>query len=233
MRSKIVMLTLVVAVGLVALAVVLRGVMAGRGPVVDTAPPPGPETPVATNVQSLPVNPNSSNTAAVVEQLHAAEVAKELEQVLQLQAQGPTSPDTISLLLSKLTHQEPEVRKAALEALVQLNATNAIPGLEEALKLTEDPREKVALMEAINYLKLPDNTPEDVYGPPPPAGSGAEAMNLQGRPPDLKNLRSARGKKGRPAANPRAPAAAPPTGAPAAPDQTQPASPAQAAPQAQ
>ena len=55
-----------------------------------------------------------------------------------------------------MTHREPEVRKAAKDALVQLGDTNAIPGLEQALGLVEDPREKLAMMEAIDYLKLPD-----------------------------------------------------------------------------
>ena len=70
----------------------------------------------------------------------------------------PTIPQTTGLLLGKVTHREPEVRKAALEALVQLNDTNAIPGLEQATSLIEDPREKVTLMDAVSYLKLPGVT---------------------------------------------------------------------------
>ena len=62
------------------------------------------------------------------------------------------------MLFCKITHREPEVRKAARDALVQLGDTNAIPGLEQAVRLVEDPREKLALMEAIDYLKLPDAT---------------------------------------------------------------------------
>jgi hypothetical protein len=60
------------------------------------------------------------------------------------------------------------VRKAAVQALVQLNATNAIPALEQALGLTEDPREKIVLMDAISYLKLPEEAP-------PPPGARADA----------------------------------------------------------
>jgi hypothetical protein len=161
MRPKIVILIIVVAIGVVALAAVLKGVMVGRAPQEVQAPEPPPEERANTSTSAaIPqVNPNSSNTAAMEEQLRAKELAKSLDEVRELQAQGPGDPATGDLLLAKVTHKEPEVRKAAVEALVQLNATNALPGLEQALGLTEDPREKIVLMDAINYLKLPEETP--------------------------------------------------------------------------
>ena len=111
-----------------------------------------PASPTATSPQ---VSANSSNTAAILEQLRAAEIDRELDQIRELQAAGADNPQTTGLLLGKVTHREPEVRKAALEALVQLNDTNAIPGLEQAASLIQDPREKVAVMDAVSYLKLP------------------------------------------------------------------------------
>ena len=58
------------------------------------------------------------------------------------------------------------MRKAALAALVQLNDTNAVPGLKQAAEQMKDPRAKVAVMDTIDYLKLPSVMP-DV--PPPGA----------------------------------------------------------------
>ena len=96
-----------------------------------------------------------------MEQLHAAELAKELDQIRDLLADGGINPHATGMLVGKMVHKEPEVRKAALQALMQLGDTNAIPGLEQVQGLTEDPREKVALMDAIVYLKLPPaNMPE-------------------------------------------------------------------------
>jgi hypothetical protein len=170
----------------------------------------------ATNVQVSLVNPNASNTAAITEQLRAAEVAKALDQVRELQAEGWASPTTTSLLLSKVTHPQPEVRKAAVEALVQLHATDAIPGLEQALGVIENPRDKVALMDAIEYLRLPTESP--------PAASATDQADGKGelRPVKPKGPSGASNPRTQPNARKSRQRTAVPPGAPA----TQPASPA-------
>jgi hypothetical protein len=223
MRPKIVVLVLIMAIGLIALAAVLKGVLGGHAHQEAAAlepPPAEPASPTATRPQ---VNPNSSNTAAILEQLHAADVDRELDQIRELQAGGADNPHTTGLLLGKVTHREPDVRKAALEALVQLNDTNAIPGLEQATSLIADPREKVAFMDAVAYLKLPGVTdgvpPElaDASSNPAPAVAPDKAGSNPPRQPGAK-------KQGRRKAR-AVPGAAQPV-APANPSQTQPASPA-------
>ena len=203
MRPKIVMVIIMVAIGVVALAAVLKGVVGWHSPQEAKAPEPPLEEPANTNVVTLQVNPNSSNTAAILEQLRAKELAEGLDQVRELQVQGPGDPATADLLLAKVTHKEPEVRKAAVEALVQLNATNAIPGLEQALGLTEDPRDKIALMEAINYLKLPEETtrppwvkapgPEDNVPPPADFAPAQKRDPSVPRAPRERKVRTRRG----------------------------------------
>jgi len=131
----------------------------------DKAPDAPSEEAGPQETANVQANPNSTNSQAVLAELRAMELAKEMDQVRELQASGAGDPGTIELLLRKVTSREPEVRKAAVQALVQLNATNAVPSLEQAVQLTEEPREKTALMEAINYLKLPEDSP------PPPAAS--------------------------------------------------------------
>ena len=177
MRPKIALLILVLAGGLVVLAAVFKGAFGGNP---SHLPQPQEAAPVeaASQGDTPPqLNPNGSNSAAVLEQLRAKELAKDLDQVRALQSQGAADPQTAELLLNKVTSRELEVRKAAVEALVQLNATNVIPGLEQALNQTDDTREKAALLEAINYLKLPEDAP-------PPPGSTAVGGALAPTPAD-------------------------------------------------
>ncbi len=174
MRPKIVILILTVAFGLLAIMVVLKEVMAGHS---GNA---GGQTPAtqanmdsqsaATNDQVVQVNPDSSNTTASSEQMRAAAIEKELDAIQELQgeADGENNPTIISALLDKVANPEVTVRSAALEALRQLNDTNAIPGLQQAVDRIKDPRGKVAVLDVIDYLKLP-NVMSDV----PPADAGA------------------------------------------------------------
>ena len=165
MRPKIVVFILVAAIAIIALAAVLKGTLQGHGDKEAIAPLPPPVEPSPPPATTPPVAVNPTTNAAVLEELRAAEVVKELDQIRDLQADGTVNPATTSILLTKVTHREPEVRKAALEALVQLNDTNAVPGLEQAQALAEDPHEKVALMDAVAYLKLPSAIPAGMAEP--------------------------------------------------------------------
>jgi HEAT repeats len=66
-----------------------------------------------------------------------------------------TNLDTI---LSELSNRDPEIRKAALEAAIQFGSRDAIPKLADAVSQTDDPNEKAALADAIEFLKLPSLT---------------------------------------------------------------------------
>jgi hypothetical protein len=222
MRPKIVILILVVALGLLGIIVVLKGLTGGHAgdasgqkPVVEASV----ESPTAaTNdevIQVVQVNPNSSNTAAVTEQLRAAEVEKEVNQIQDLQgeADGTNNPIIITALLDKLSHPEAEVRKAVLDALKQLNDTNAVPGLEQAAENIKDPREKVAVMDAIDYIKLPsatENVPPELATNFPTSTS--TTTNAQFNPNFLKGNKPPRIRNrnnGRQTAPPNAPAGQP------------------------
>ena len=165
MRPKIVILILVAAFGLLAIMVVLKGVMGHSGNAGGQAPATqaSADSPsAATNDQVVPVNPDSSNTAAGSEQMRAAAIEKELDAIRELQgeADGENNPKIISALLDKVAHPEVAVRNVALDALRQLNDTNAIPGLQQAEELIKDPRGKVAVLDVIDYLKLPNVMPD-------------------------------------------------------------------------
>jgi hypothetical protein len=213
MRPKVVILILVVAFGLLGIMVVLKGLMGGH------AGNAGGQTPVteakvdspaaAINDQVVQVNPNSSNAAATPEQLRAAEVGKELDAIQELQgeADGMNNSTIIPALIGKVENPEVEVRKAALAALVQLNDTNAVPGLEQAVEVIKDPRAKVDVMDTIDYLKLPNVMP-DV----PPADLDTNIPDTTTIPPHLKmnpNFLHKAGRNGRQTVPPNAPAGQP------------------------
>lgn len=161
MRPKVVILILGIAAGLVAALVLLQGVMGGRSsnipPVAAVGEPTNHEPPAVTTVQ---VNPDSSNTPAMTsDEARAAQVQSDLDEIREALANGTEDPSaTEDILMGKVTNPEKEVRKAALEALMQLNDTNAIPRLHQAVQRLEDPRDKVAVLDAIAYLQLPDTT---------------------------------------------------------------------------
>ena len=174
MRPKIVILLLGVTVGLVALGVLLRNGLARHLPEEPRVTEPTMESDPAREPNTH-INSGSSNTAEMMEQLRVADVAKELDQVRELQAGGAGNPATTALLLGKVTHRESEVRKAAVEALVQLGDTNAVPGLEEAVGQLQDSRDKVALLDAIDYLKLS----EIGSGGPSPGVAAADSKSSE------------------------------------------------------
>jgi hypothetical protein len=234
MRPKVVILILVIAAGLVAVLVLLKGVIGGRSsnvpPVAAIGEPTNQEPPTVTTVQANPdVNPDSSNTPAMTsEEARAAQIQRDLDEVREALANGTEDPSaTENILLDKVTNPEKEVRKAALEALIQLNDTNAIPRLQQAVKSLEDPHDKSAVLDAIAYLQLPDTSTDA----PPPETNSVNQAKRQRSPkapgqtgPPKRSLRD-----GNP--NQRAgssPLAGPQPAAPnqANPDQPQPATPA-------
>jgi hypothetical protein len=208
------MLTLLAAVGLVAVAAILKGSLGRHA---DEGAPTAPATEAATD-QTSPApaaNPNSSNSAAVTEQLRIAEIKRELEQINFLVTEGTASPTSLGILVGKLTHPEPAVRGAALEAVKMLNDTNAIPGLEQAADAMENPRDKVTVMDAIAYLKLPNTMPDEAITNDMPTISSLKlASRNAGSKGGLKGIPNARAMRRMQRAQARgqqgAPAAAPP-----------------------
>jgi len=206
MRPKVVILTLVAAFGLLAIVAVLKGV--GGKNVDEANGAAGPQLAVeadanaqATNINGHlhGVNPTSSNALAMAEQIRAAGIAAEMETIQSIlgQADGTNNPTVIAALIEKMAHPEAEVRKGAVDALIQLNDTNAVPGLQLASETIKDPREKVSVMDAIDYLKLPSMM-QDV--PPDSMTNDIADSNTGSRPRPAKNMNpnAQHGKKHKP-----------------------------------
>jgi hypothetical protein len=161
MRPKVVILTMAVAFCILGMVVVLKGITekhAAGGGGQTTATDPNP---ASTNGGTTQMAGNSGTAPVVSEEMRAAIVDKENEQIQELTAEinGTNNPVIIAALVDKVGNPEAEVRKSALAALVQIDDTNAVPELQQEVDKLQDPRAKVEVLDTINYLNLPDAFP--------------------------------------------------------------------------
>jgi len=78
------------------------------------------------------------------------------ERVSELHDLGMTDdPDSLSTITSEMDSREPQIREAALKAVIQFGSRDAIPALQNTMQHTDDPQEKVDLQKAIDFLELP------------------------------------------------------------------------------
>jgi hypothetical protein len=166
MRPKIVILILGFGFGVLGIIALLKGVPGrhadggGQTPsgVATANPQPGQAAPIPNPGHAAPVN--SSNAVAETAESRAAAIEKDLAAIQELldAVDGTNNPVIISALIEKVALPEPKVRDAALDALKQINDTNAVPGLKKAADNMKDPRGKVAVLDTIDYLLLPGVT---------------------------------------------------------------------------
>ncbi len=227
MRPKLVLLTLVVALGLVILAVGLKSMATKSGAAAQA--PADSSKPAAAAPEGGTGKSAGSNNTAITEQLRIAEIEKQKDEIRGIIVDGASNPAGTSILVDKVTHNpEPSVRSAALEAIVALSDTNAIPGLQAAQQVLENPREKAAILDAIDYLSLPGTIPsEETTNSVPPSvesGSSNKIPTETRKSVAAKAKAAKRAKRGLPP-GPQAPQAAP---VQTAPSPTQPQTPAPA-----
>ena len=77
-------------------------------------------------------------------------------------------PASLSAIVNDLTNSEKEVRLAAIEATKQFGSKDAIPVLQADVAGATDTDEKIALLEAADFLALPTLTDAGVQTPPTP-----------------------------------------------------------------
>jgi hypothetical protein len=176
MRPKVIIAILLVAAGLLGVIVLASKSLrpqstspasapaAGAAPVDSgTVAPVSPATTGSSNLVSSPAsNPvpviapatvAATNDAAA----HATYVERRIEELDALAMNNDVqSRDTI---LSELKHNpDKAIRAAALEAAIQFNDRSVVPPLKEIAEQTQDPDEKAAILEAIDYINLPSLT---------------------------------------------------------------------------
>lgn len=171
MRPKVVIFTVLVAfvaLGMIAIFKGLNGIKTDAHAAQGSAMQTTSEKTVSTN--DLPGTVGyglNTGNLAVSDELRAAVIAKEVEQIQDLEGQvdGTNNVMIINALLAKMTNPEAEVRQAVLDALKRMNDTNSLPGLQKVAAAISDPRERVAVLDAIDYIKLPsatDNVPPEL-----------------------------------------------------------------------
>ena len=171
MRTKTVVIVAGLGVALVAALIVVKGLGGGAEPL---STPGEDEGQISTNPPAPPpltevlVKPGTTNSAALPtsEGVPQRPNQKDFDEIREIVAAGSPGPLEMTSLVDKITHVDPEVRKSALEAIQQLNATNAVPRLREAMNHLDDPREKAAILNVIEFLELPDSLDVPVPGAP-------------------------------------------------------------------
>lgn len=111
--------------------------------VTNVALPPTPlpvATPVATNVLTP-------------EQRQAA-IDAETDRLYQWSMND--DPASLSNILADLTNSDKEIREAAIDAAKQFGSASAIPALKAAAADTSDTEDQIAMLEAAQFLSLPE-----------------------------------------------------------------------------
>jgi len=182
LRTKVIAVTLLLAatiLGLVALtAKFIQSQTAAPQPSTATAaaaPSPDLTSPSITS-QRLPQsrtkpeptqagskpnrNPNrstdpNSNKPAEGDSGYDAYVQRQVEVLEDLSRSRRHDAAALETILSELQNSDRSIRQAAREAIVRVDNRSVLPRLQELAAQTEDPSEKLELLDAIEYISLP------------------------------------------------------------------------------
>ena len=159
MRPKFVLSVLLVAFGVMALLGLLRPrskvpAVAGGGALKNT---PAPAARLEAGVfQPVVEHPALPPVAHVAPTNHAEQVS---ERVAELQALAMNDgTNSLEVIFSELSNPDPQIRRAALEAVVQFGDRSAIPRLQGIAEQTENEVERADLLAAVEFLNLPELT---------------------------------------------------------------------------
>lgn len=197
MRPKVVLLILLFGAGVLVLAGVLHGLLnrqpaispttaSAQSPVESVdAPPESTQTGAASAANTGVGSGAASIIATTPAEDRAAQRDKELEAISEALLSAENDLNAVTAIASRLESVHAEVRSAAREAAVHLGDTNVLPYLTAAFERISDPREKVDLMDAIEFLQLPSGAdtqmPEGVdVVPPNPNSVRPGATNASG-----------------------------------------------------
>jgi hypothetical protein len=167
MRPKIVFAILLIAAGVIAVAVMLPKVFNPQpvaAPAQVTAPPsnPVPAFKPAVVISTPPVavaNVDATPPAAVTNEDtnavsdHEEYVSKRSDELMELAEQ--TSPEAHQQIVNELTNSDVGIRKAALDALEQANDRSVVPQMQQIANQTDDADYKQAIEDAIDFINLP------------------------------------------------------------------------------
>ena len=169
MRPKVLIAVLLLATGLLGIVVLLDKSFRLRpdteSPNTDNSAPaitePAPDEPMAASLESpestrpSSLAQNAQPPAALATDGGAPDesVGKRIAELEELAMNDDAA--SRDAILAELQNPDKEIRKAALEAAIQFNDRSVVPRLQEIAAQMEDPGEKAAVLEAIDYINLP------------------------------------------------------------------------------
>jgi len=168
MRPKVVVVILLLAAGLLGVIALMSKALHPQ----STTSADSGKVSLAATVSNQPVEAPASNPPPVVSvapvavtneapaagindaAAHAQYVSQQIKELDALAMNNDVqSRDTI---LSELKNNpDKQIRAAALEAAIQFDDRSVVPPMQEIAAQTEDPDEKAAILEAIDYINLP------------------------------------------------------------------------------
>jgi hypothetical protein len=96
-------------------------------------------------IRSVDTSPTESAAIEVIlEKIHDASVAY--------------APSSIPLIEPYLLHDDPAVRKAAIDGMIVLGERGAVPIMRAAATRAPTPQDTMALLKAAEYIELPSST---------------------------------------------------------------------------
>jgi len=174
MRPKFVIALLLLALLVLGGALVLKRSLERKAAPptnsLSTAPAPAPDSNALAQAPSpvepalVPATVAANPTNNLTGEQRQAAIEDEIDRLQQWSAND--DPQSLSNILADLNNPEKDIRDAAIEATKQFGSTNAIPALKAAADATDDPHEKVALLEAAEFLSLPSLTDLRAQAPP-------------------------------------------------------------------
>lgn len=109
--------------------------------------------PPASLISTNPVQPAKIVFSTNANNKGQESIENQIEALTEASMQSDSK--SFQLIVGAFTNAEMEIRKAAVEAAIQFGSRDAIPFLEDAAEKTDNAREKVEILDAIDFLKLP------------------------------------------------------------------------------
>jgi len=170
MRPKVVIAILLAGAGLLG---TITWLSKGSGPspaapgepppvssVSSNPPPQAPANEPAARDRVAPVAVTSQGLAGPAapqnQAEHEALVSQRSAELLALAMQD--SPAAHQQIVKELKNPDREIRRAALEALEQADDRSVVPQMQQIAEQTDDPAEKQAILDTIDFINLPSLT---------------------------------------------------------------------------
>lgn len=135
----------------------LGGVLTGSGASQRPAVPPRLPAPAAHRLYAAKQPADGADAASAIDTLTPEQQEDAVNQrIIELSELGMRGDSaSIGVLLSELNNSNPEIRRAALDAIMQSGNRESIPALQQLADRLTDPQQQLEIAQAIEFLTLP------------------------------------------------------------------------------